>query len=66
MFQSLHGMSGSSILGGGEVALILDVNTLCRLAEQASGSTSSARLIARTLPLCPCCAQSRQLRARFA
>ena len=28
MFQSLRGMSGSSILGSGEVALILDVNSL--------------------------------------
>jgi len=35
MFHSLRGMSGSSILGSGEVALILDVNSLCRLAEQA-------------------------------
>jgi two-component system chemotaxis sensor kinase CheA len=36
MFQSLRGMSGSSILGSGEVALIFDVNSLCRLAEQAA------------------------------
>lgn len=34
MFQSLRGMSGSSILGNGEVALIFDVQSLCQLAEQ--------------------------------
>ena len=34
MFRSLRGMSGSSILGNGEVALIFDVGSLCRLAEQ--------------------------------
>lgn len=32
MFKSLRGMSGSSILGSGEVALIFDVNSLCELA----------------------------------
>ncbi len=32
MFQSLRGMSGSSILGSGEVALIFDVNSLSQLA----------------------------------
>jgi len=32
MFRSLRGMSGSSILGSGEVALILDVNSLGELA----------------------------------
>ncbi len=32
MFRSLRGMSGSSILGNGEVALIFDVNSLCQLA----------------------------------
>ncbi|MDI1261420.1 chemotaxis protein CheA [Aquabacterium sp.] len=36
MFRSLRGMSGSSILGSGEVALIFDVNSLCSLAEQAA------------------------------
>ena len=33
MFRSLRGMSGSSILGNGEVALIFDVSSLCQLAE---------------------------------
>jgi two-component system chemotaxis sensor kinase CheA len=33
MFRSLRGMSGSSILGNGEVALIFDVTALCQLAE---------------------------------
>jgi len=32
MFHSLRGMSGSSILGSGEVALILDVNSLGEFA----------------------------------
>jgi len=32
MFRSLRGMSGSSILGSGEVALIFDVNSLSHLA----------------------------------
>ena len=32
MFKSLRGMSGSSILGNGEVALIFDVNSLGALA----------------------------------
>ena len=32
MFRSLRGMSGSSILGSGEVALILDVNSLGEFA----------------------------------
>jgi len=35
MFRSLRGMSGSSILGNGEVALIFDVHSLAQLAEQA-------------------------------
>jgi two-component system chemotaxis sensor kinase CheA len=34
MFRSLRGMSGSSILGNGEVALIFDVNSLGQLAEK--------------------------------
>lgn len=33
MFRSLRGMSGSSILGNGEVALIFDVTSLSQLAE---------------------------------
>lgn len=35
MFRSLRGMSGSSILGNGEVALIFDVHSLCQLAAAA-------------------------------
>jgi two-component system chemotaxis sensor kinase CheA len=34
LFGSLRGMSGSSILGNGEVALIFDVPALGRLAAQ--------------------------------
>ena len=33
LFKSLRGISGSSILGSGEVALILDVNSLGDLAS---------------------------------
>lgn len=33
MFRSLRGLSGSSILGNGEVALIFDVTSLSQLAE---------------------------------
>ncbi|MES2960639.1 MAG: chemotaxis protein CheA [Pseudomonadota bacterium] len=36
MFRSLRGISGSSILGNGEVALIFDVNALNDLAAAAS------------------------------
>ncbi len=44
MFRSLRGMSGSSILGNGEVALIFDVNSLSQLAaEQAFSSLPSLR-----------------------
>ncbi len=43
MFRSLRGMSGSSILGNGEVALIFDVASLSLLAaEQPGSSTRSA------------------------
>jgi two-component system chemotaxis sensor kinase CheA len=38
MFRSLRGMSGSSILGNGEVALIFDVNSLGQLAEKPPGA----------------------------
>jgi two-component system chemotaxis sensor kinase CheA len=37
LFGSLRGMSGSSILGNGEVALIFDVNALSQLAADAPG-----------------------------
>lgn len=36
MFRSLRGMSGSSILGNGEVALIFDVHSLSQLAAEPS------------------------------
>lgn len=45
MFRSLRGMSGSSILGSGEVALILDVNSLGEFAagkQPAPGKTLDA------------------------
>jgi two-component system chemotaxis sensor kinase CheA len=34
LFRGLRGIAGSTILGSGEVALILDMAALCRLAEQ--------------------------------
>jgi two-component system chemotaxis sensor kinase CheA len=37
MFRSLRGMSGSSILGNGDVALIFDVNSLGQLASVDTG-----------------------------
>lgn len=37
MFRSLRGMSGSSILGNGDVALIFDVASLCQLAIHPPG-----------------------------
>ena len=40
MFRSLRGMSGSSILGSGEVALIFDVASLGQLAGQQPTHTS--------------------------
>jgi two-component system chemotaxis sensor kinase CheA len=49
MLRSLRGVSGSSILGNGEVALIFDVHSLCQLAEQ----TALMPAAARTAPLSP-------------
>lgn len=44
MFRSLRGMSGSSILGNGEVALIFDVHSLSQLAaEQTLTSLNPSR-----------------------
>ncbi|MDE2080481.1 MAG: chemotaxis protein CheA [Burkholderiales bacterium] len=40
MFRSLRGMSGSSILGNGEVALIFDVNSLSQLAAEPTASAA--------------------------
>ncbi|KPF41710.1 hypothetical protein IP87_01155 [beta proteobacterium AAP121] len=41
MFRSLRGMSGSSILGNGEVALIFDVHSLCQLATDPPRSRTA-------------------------
>jgi two-component system chemotaxis sensor kinase CheA len=41
MFRSLRGMSGSSILGTGEVALIFDVNSLGQLATHPSRAATA-------------------------
>jgi two-component system chemotaxis sensor kinase CheA len=41
LFGSLRGMSGSSILGNGEVALIFDVNALGHLAADAPGKSAA-------------------------
>jgi two-component system chemotaxis sensor kinase CheA len=38
LFKTVRGISGSSILGSGEVALILDVNSLGDLAKDAQGA----------------------------
>jgi two-component system chemotaxis sensor kinase CheA len=43
MFRCLRGISGSSILGNGEVALIFDVQALVELASASPPATSSAR-----------------------
>ncbi len=40
MFRSLRGMSGSTILGNGEVALIFDVHSLSQLAAEPAGSAA--------------------------
>jgi two-component system, chemotaxis family, sensor kinase CheA len=40
LFRSLRGISGSSILGSGEVALIFDVNALGALASATPTATS--------------------------
>ena len=51
MFRSLRGMSGSSILGNGEVALIFDVNALSQLAaEPAARPRAAAPAAARVTP----------------
>ncbi len=43
MFRSLRGMSGSSILGNGEVALIFDVHSLSHLAAEPALASERAR-----------------------
>jgi two-component system chemotaxis sensor kinase CheA len=42
MFRSLRGMSGSSILGNGEVALIFDVISLSQLAAEPTAHPAQA------------------------
>jgi two-component system chemotaxis sensor kinase CheA len=55
LFRRLRGISGSSILGNGEVALNVDVNSLCQLAEQPpptappSAAASAASVATATL-----------------
>lgn len=44
LFKSLRGISGSSILGSGEVALILDVNSLGGLVTADMGLATGARV----------------------
>ena len=46
MFSQLQCISGSTILGSGEVALILDVPALVRQASQGSSNTRNAALAA--------------------
>ena len=41
VFQGLKGVSGATILGSGEVALILDVPALVRLAVEREGAMES-------------------------
>ena len=48
MFRSLRGMSGSSILGNGEVALIFDVPALSQLA--AAPAQAPRRVVNNTTP----------------
>ena len=43
LLRSLRGISGSSILGSGEVALIFDIEALGRLAAGATATTSITR-----------------------
>jgi two-component system chemotaxis sensor kinase CheA len=50
MFRSLRGMSGSSILGNGEVALIFDVHSLSQLAEQPPSTFKAPRQPGATSP----------------
>ena len=48
LFRSLRGMSGSSILGNGEVALIFDAASLSHVAAESRGS--SGRPLQRSAP----------------
>ncbi len=53
LFKSLRGISGSSILGSGEVALILDVNSLGELVTADQGSLGSNGLKMGDTPFIP-------------
>jgi two-component system chemotaxis sensor kinase CheA len=44
LFKTLRGISGSSILGSGEVALILDVNSLGELTTGVGAATTPASI----------------------
>ncbi|MBC7939663.1 MAG: chemotaxis protein CheA, partial [Chitinophagaceae bacterium] len=48
MFRSLRGMSGSSILGNGEVALIFDVHSLGDLAASGGAAPAAVAVVNRT------------------
>ena len=50
MFRSLRGMSGSSILGSGEVALILDVASLGDLVTGEAAITRSPGTVSALAP----------------
>ena len=50
LFQSLRGIAGSSILGSGEVALILDVNSLGDLASLGLRSGRPGSVAATAAP----------------
>lgn len=45
MFRSLRGMSGSSILGNGEVALIFDVNALSEMASTCRKNSQHMEIV---------------------
>jgi two-component system chemotaxis sensor kinase CheA len=49
MFRSLRGMSGSSILGNGEVALIFDVQALGHLAAERPSQDLPPATLAKRL-----------------
>ena len=50
LLEHLPGMSGSTILGDGSVALILDVAGVCRMALPGNGAQSPDRRLARRSP----------------
>ena len=50
LFRTLRGISGSSILGSGEVALILDVASLAELTTAVQNGTSAAATAQGSVP----------------